>query len=67
MSYLEAFINSLPDDDIEYLSKVVFNEDGSIIDKKDLDTLIEAEELLKSQKDAVQFALKINLKKGRMV
>lgn len=61
MSALEDFINELSDDEIAYLEKTVFNEDGSIIPKKKLDELIAYEATMNSQKDAVQFALKINL------
>ena len=60
MSELEKFINELSPEDIEYLESTVFTENG-IIDKKKLDALIEEESTLYSQKDAVQFALKINL------
>ena len=61
MSELEKFINELSDEEIEYLEKTVFNSDGTIIPKDKLDALIEEESTMYSQKDAVQFALKINL------
>ena len=61
MSELEKFINELPEEDIEYLEKTVFKDDGSIISKKELEALIDHESTMESQKDAVQFALKINL------
>src|SRR5574344_282246 len=61
MSAMEDFINELSDEDIAYLEKTVFDADGNIISKKKLDALIEEESTLYSQKDAVQFALKINL------
>lgn len=60
MSELEKFINELSPEEIEYLENTVFTVDG-IIDKKKLEELIEEESTLYSQKDAVQFALKINL------
>lgn len=60
MSELEKLINELSPEEIEYLENTVFTENG-IIDKKKLDALIEEESTLYSQKDAVQFALKINL------
>jgi DNA polymerase elongation subunit (family B) len=61
LSELEKLINELPEEDIEYLEKTVFKEDGSIISKAELEKLIEEESTAESQKDAVQFALKINL------
>lgn len=61
MSAIEDFINTLSDEEIEYLEKTVFTEDGNIISKKELDSLIEYETIMNSQKDAIQFALKINL------
>lgn len=61
MTELEKLINELPEEDIEYLEKTVFKEDGGIISKKELEKLIEIEATSESQKDAVQFALKINL------
>jgi hypothetical protein len=61
MSALEKFINELPPEDIEYLEKTVFTSDGNIIAKDILDALIESESTMYAQKDAVQFALKINL------
>lgn len=61
MSKLEELINELPEEDIEYLEKTVFKEDGSIISLEELDKLISIESTAESQKDAVQFALKINL------
>ncbi len=60
MSQLEKFINELSPEDLEYLESTVF-KDGNIISKAALDALIEEESTLYSQKDAVQFALKINL------
>lgn len=60
MSALEKFINELTPEEIEYLENTVFTENG-IIDKNKLDALIEEESTLYSQKDAVQYALKINL------
>ena len=61
MSELEKLINELSEEDIEYLDKTVFKEDGSIISKKELDELIKIEATEESKKDAVQYALKINL------
>ena len=61
MSELEKLINELSEEDIEYLDKTVFKEDGSIISKKELDELIRIEATEESKKDAVQYALKINL------
>lgn len=61
MSELKKLINELPEEDIEYLEKTVFKEDGSIISKKELEELIKIESTAESQKDAIQFALKINL------
>lgn len=60
MSELEKLINELSEDEIKYLEENVFTEDG-IISKDKLDDLIEYESTMNSQKDAVQFALKINL------
>ena len=61
MSELEKLINELSEEDLEYLEKTVFKEDGSIISLEELDKLIEEEATAESQKDAVQYALKINL------
>lgn len=61
MSHLEKLINELSDEDIEYLQNTVFTEDGDLIPKKDFLKVLEYEETMNSQKDAVQFALKINL------
>lgn len=61
MSELEKLINELPPEDIEYLEKTVFDENGNIISKDKLNELINYESTMNSQKDAVQFALKINL------
>lgn len=61
MSELEQLINELSEEDIQYLEETVFNEDGSIISKEKLNELIEYESTMNSQKNAVQYALKINL------
>ena len=61
MSKLEELINELSEEDIEYLEKTVFDENGNIIPKDKLDEIIKYESTMYSQKDAVQFALKINL------
>lgn len=61
MTELEKLINELPEEDIEYLEQTVFTEDGEIISKSELENLIAIEATAESQKDAVQFALKINL------
>ena len=61
MSELEKLINELSPEDIEYLEKTVFLDGGNVISKKELDKLIYQESNLYSQKDAIQFALKINL------
>ncbi len=61
MSELEKLINELTEEDIEYLEKTVFTEDGGIIPLNELDKLISYEAMMHSQKDAVQYALKINL------
>lgn len=60
MNELEKLINELPPEDIEYLEKTVFDS-GEIISVSELDKLIEYESTMYSQKDAIQFALKINL------
>lgn len=61
MSAMESFIGGLTDDEIKYLELTVFTDDGNIISKEKLDTLIENENTIIAQKDSVQFALKINL------
>lgn len=61
MSELENFINELTEEEIQYLEETVFNNDGSIISKDTLDELIEIESTQYSQKNAIQYALKINL------
>jgi len=61
MSELENLINELTEEEIQYLEENVFNEDGSIISKNQLNELIEEESTAYSQKNAVQYALKINL------
>lgn len=61
MSELENLINELPDEDIEYLEKSVFKDDGNVISLEELDKIIKEESTAESQADAVQFALKINL------
>ena len=60
MSELEKLINDLSPEEIEYLENTVFTDDG-IIEKNKLLALIEEESTVYSQKDAIQFALKINL------
>ena len=60
MSELEKLINELTPEEIEYLEQTVFTPNG-VIPKKELDSLIEYESTMESQKDAIQFALKINL------
>ena len=60
MSALETLINDLSEEEITYLENTVFEDDGIIPEKK-LDDLISYESTMYSQKDAVQFALKINL------
>jgi hypothetical protein len=60
MSELENFINGLDDDELQYLNENVFTDDG-VIDLASLDKLIEQESTIYSQKDAVQYSLKINL------
>jgi len=61
LSELENLINELPDEDIEYLEKSVFKDDGNVISLEELDKIIKEESTAESQADAVQFALKINL------
>ncbi len=61
MSELEKIINGLEEDEIQYLEENVFTPDGGVIGLKKLDELIYNESVLNSQKDAVQFSLKINL------
>ena len=61
MSELEKLINELSEEEIQYLEETVFKDDGSVISKDDLDNLIEIESTAYSQKNAVQYALKINL------
>lgn len=61
MSELEKLINELSEEEIQYLEECVFNNDGSIISKDKLNELIELESTAYSQKNAVQYALKINL------
>lgn len=61
MTALEKFINDLPDEDVEFLEQTVFTSDNNIISKDELDYLIEVAATTEAQKDAIQFALKINL------
>ena len=61
MSELEKFINSLDEEEIAYLEKTVFKEDGSIVSKDELEKKIDYESTMYSQKNAIQFSLKINL------
>lgn len=61
MSELEKLINELSEEEIQYLEETVFNDDGSIITSDKLNELIDYESTMNSQKNAVQYALKINL------
>lgn len=61
MTKTEEFLNSLSEDELKYLQEVAFDENGKIVSEKELDRLIAQEELERSRKDAVQYALKINL------
>ena len=61
MSELETFINGLEEDELEYLAKNVLKAEGGCIGLKELDLLIDQESTLNSQKDSVQYSLKINL------
>lgn len=61
MSELEKFINELNEEDIEYLEKTAFDSNGNIISKEKLEKLIEDESIHYSQKNAIQYSLKINL------
>lgn len=60
MSELEKFISELDEEDLKYLNETVFTDDG-VIDLASLNRLIEQESTIYSQKDAVQYSLKINL------
>ena len=61
MSELENLINELTEEEIKYLEETVFTDDGNVIPKAELDEIIEHESTMYSQKNAVQYALKINL------
>lgn len=61
MSAVEEFINTLTDEEIEYLEKTVFTDEGDIISKEKLESLIAYETMMNAQKDAIQYSLKINL------
>ena len=61
MSKLEKLINTLSDEELEYLQENVFTEDGDLIPQDKFGELLEAEATANSQADSVQFALKITL------
>lgn len=61
MSKLEELINTLSDDELEYIQENVFTEDGNLIPQDKFEEVLEAEATANSQADSVQFALKINL------
>ena len=58
---LKSFVNELSKEDIEYLESILFDENGSLISKEQLEKEIEKENDLYILKDSIQYALKINL------
>jgi len=61
MSELEKLISELDEGELQYLNENVFTEDGGVIGLDKLNELIAQESTIYSQKDAVQYSLKINL------
>ena len=61
MSKLEELINSISDDELEYIQETVFDEDGNLISQEKFNEILYNEKIAEDQQNAIQFALKINL------